>query len=181
MFIKLGKDEVLMALYMHEDVSAISVPGRIQGRAKISQGVPILKKTSFFLAQKATATNQMHSNDLEACGMKFCCFWFHSEVKFFTRSLYSGERQWPFGPLVLLIHFALFNVIWLRFLCSKENNLHLFCKITMFVSGRFFIKDLNVLRILMNVLCIYLGKGRGGDCTDACICMGTHSHGTNVL
>ena len=36
----------------------------------------------------------MHSNDLEACWMKFCCFWFHSDVKFLTRSLYSGERQW---------------------------------------------------------------------------------------
>ena len=23
------------------------------------------------------------------------CFWFHSDVKFLTRSLYSGERQWP--------------------------------------------------------------------------------------
>ena len=56
-------------------------------------GVPILKK--LFLAQKATATNPMHSNDLEACGMKLCCFWFHSDVKFLTRSLYSGERQWP--------------------------------------------------------------------------------------
>ena len=56
-------------------------------------GVPILKKC--FLAQKATATNRMHSNDLEACGMKVCCFWFHSDVKFLTRSLYSGERQWP--------------------------------------------------------------------------------------
>ena len=37
----------------------------------------------------------MHSNDLEACGMKLCSFWFHSDVKFLTRSLYSGERQWP--------------------------------------------------------------------------------------
>ena len=32
---------------------------------------------------KATATNRMHSNDLEACGMLYRCFWFHSEVKFF--------------------------------------------------------------------------------------------------
>ena len=37
----------------------------------------------------------MHSNDFEACGMKLCCFCFHSDVKFLTRSLYSGERQWP--------------------------------------------------------------------------------------
>ena len=36
------------------------------------------------------------------------------------------------------------------------------------------IKDLNALRILMNFLCIIKGKERG--CTNACICMGTHSH-----
>ena len=94
MFMKLGKDEVLMAPYMHYDVSAISAQGRIQGRAKIGHGCSHLKKNCF-LAQKATATNRMHSNDLEACGMKLCCFWFHSDVKFLTRSLYSGERQWP--------------------------------------------------------------------------------------
>ena len=49
---------------------------------------------------KATATNQIYSNDLEACGMKCCYFLFHSEVNFFMRSLFPGERQWPFGPLV---------------------------------------------------------------------------------
>ena len=43
----------------------------------------------------------MHSSDLETCRMKCCCFWFHSEVKFLKRWLYSGERQWPFGPLVI--------------------------------------------------------------------------------
>ena len=47
MFMKLGKDEVLMAPYMHYDVSAISAQGRIQGRAKIGHGVPILKKLFF--------------------------------------------------------------------------------------------------------------------------------------
>ena len=68
--------------------------GRLQGRAKIGHGGPHLKKNCF-LAQKVTATNRMHSNDLEACGMKLCCFLFYSDVKFLTRSLYSGERQWP--------------------------------------------------------------------------------------
>ena len=29
-------------------------------------------------------------------------FLFHSEVNFFMRSFFSGERQWPFGPLVLM-------------------------------------------------------------------------------
>ena len=27
----------------------------------------------------------------------------------------------------------------------------------------------------MNFLCIYLGEKGGGGCTNACICMGTHS------
>ena len=36
-------------------------------------------------ARNAAAVNFMHSNDLEACGMKCCYFWFHSEVKFLTR------------------------------------------------------------------------------------------------
>ena len=34
MFRKLGRDEVLMAQYMHKDVLAISAYGRIQGEAK---------------------------------------------------------------------------------------------------------------------------------------------------
>ena len=52
-------------------------------------------------------------------------------------------------------------------------NLHLFCVISMFVSGRMLIyKHLNASRILMTFLCIYLGEGRG--CTNASICMGTY-------
>ena len=38
-----------------------------------------------------------------------------------------------------------------------------------------YIKDLNAWRILMNFLCIYFGEKGGGCCTNACICMGTHS------
>ena len=34
MFMKLGRDEVLMAQHMHKDVFAISSQGRIQGEAK---------------------------------------------------------------------------------------------------------------------------------------------------
>ena len=44
-------------------------------------GDPLLQETSS-LDRKATATNRMHSSDLEACGKKYCYFWFHSEVKF---------------------------------------------------------------------------------------------------
>ena len=42
-----------------------------------------IKKTSSS-DRKATATNRIHSNDLEVCVMKCCCFWFHSVVTFLT-------------------------------------------------------------------------------------------------
>ena len=58
--------------------------GRIQGGAKLGHGGPLLQRTSFSDWQ-ATATNQMHSSDLEAFGKKCCYFWFDSEVKFLTR------------------------------------------------------------------------------------------------
>ena len=60
-------------------------PGGIQGGAKIGHGGgPLLQETSSS-DRKATAINQIHSNDLEACGRKCCYFWFHSEVKILTR------------------------------------------------------------------------------------------------
>ena len=75
MFTKLGRDEVLMARHMHKDVLAISALGQIQGELighRGGGGVPYLKKTSS--DRKATATNRIHSNDLEAYVMKCCCF-----------------------------------------------------------------------------------------------------------
>ena len=54
--------------------------GQIQSGAKIGHGGPLLQETSFS-DQKATARNQMNSNDLEAYLKKCCNFWFHSEVK----------------------------------------------------------------------------------------------------
>ena len=99
-FTKLGRDEVLMVHYKCCCFSARSVQGRIQGGAKI-----VLQRTSS--DRKATATNRMHSNDIQACGMKFCYFWFHSEVKFLTRFL----------RLFGLSHFALFIYNFYRFLC----------------------------------------------------------------
>ena len=81
---KLGRDEVLMVPYKCCCFSARSAQGRIQGGAKIGQGGPLLQETSSS-DRKATATNQMDSNDLEACGKKCCYFLFHSEVKFLTR------------------------------------------------------------------------------------------------
>ena len=85
MFTKLGRDEVLMARHMHKDVLAIFAQGQIQGEAKkvTGGGCPLLQKT-FSSDLKATATNLIHSSDLEACVMKFYCFWFHSVVKVVT-------------------------------------------------------------------------------------------------
>ena len=80
---KLGRDEVLMVPYKCCCFSARSVQGWIQGGAKIGHGGPLLQEISSS-DRKATATNQMDSNDLEACGKKCCYFWFHSEVKFLT-------------------------------------------------------------------------------------------------
>ena len=68
MFMKLGRDEVLMVLYKFCCFSARSFQGRIQGGAKIGHGGPLLQLTSAS-DWKATATNRRHSNDLEACGM----------------------------------------------------------------------------------------------------------------
>ena len=81
---KLGMVEVLKVPYKCCYFSARSVQGRIQGRAKIGHGGPLFQETSSS-DRKATETNRMHSSDLETCGKKCCYFWFHSEVKFFTR------------------------------------------------------------------------------------------------
>ena len=76
MFTKLGRDDVLMAWmfwpYLPRGGSRVR-PNRSQGG-----GGPLLRKTSS--DRKATATNRMHSNDLVACFMRCCCFWFHSVV-----------------------------------------------------------------------------------------------------
>ena len=45
---------------------------------------PLLQESSSS-DRKATATNRMHSNDLETYAKKCCYCWFHSEVKFLTR------------------------------------------------------------------------------------------------
>ena len=87
--------------------------GRSRARQNRSQGGPLLQKTSSS-DLKATATNRIHSSDLDACVMnmmKCCCFWFHSVVKFLNLessllqkcSLYSGERSVPLGALVYLL------------------------------------------------------------------------------
>ena len=70
---KLDRDEVLMVPYKCCCFSARSTKGRIQGGANIGHGGPLLQETSSS-DRKATATNGMHSNDLESCGKKCLLF-----------------------------------------------------------------------------------------------------------
>ena len=104
-FDELGGDEVLMVPYKCCCFSARSAQGRIQGGAKIGHGGSLLQETSSS-DQKATATNQMDSNDLEACGKKCCYFWFLSEVKCLTR----------FDVFLDLVILAYFYVISIHFM-----------------------------------------------------------------
>ena len=102
-------DEVLKVSYMCCCFSARSALGRIQDWAKLGHGCPYLKRT--FSDWKATATNQMHSSDLEAFGKKCCYFLFHSEVKFFWRVFYV------FLDFVILVYF---NAISIDFYAVKS-------------------------------------------------------------
>ena len=105
---KLGRDEVLMVPYKCCCFSARSAQGWIQGGPKYVNVGPLLQQTSSS-DRKATATNQMHSSDLEACGKKCCYFWFHSEVKFLTR----------FDVFLDLAIFVNFNAISIDFYSGK--------------------------------------------------------------
>ena len=97
--------------------------GQIQGGAKIGHGDPLLQETS----SSATATYQMHSSDVEACGKKCCYFWFHSEVKFLMRfDVFLDFIILPYFYAISMDFYAVLKVL----------NLHLFCVISMFVSGR---------------------------------------------
>ena len=78
LFMKLCRDEVHMAPHMHYGVLVRSTQRRIQGRAKIGDGGLLQESASS--DWKATAANQMYSNDLEACGMK-CCYTPRNEVR----------------------------------------------------------------------------------------------------
>ena len=95
---KLGMDEVLNVPYKRCYFSARSAQGQIQGGAKIGHGGPFLQRTSSS-DRKDTATNRMHSSDLEAFGKK-CFFLFHSEVEFLTRFL-TSFWTWSFWCILM--------------------------------------------------------------------------------
>ena len=85
---KLSRDEVLMVPYKYIVVFGQIRPGAGPGQGQNwSRGSLLLESSPS--DRKTTATNQMHSSDLEACGKKCCYFWFHSEVKIFDAFLTS--------------------------------------------------------------------------------------------
>ena len=81
---KLGMDEVLKVPYKCCCFRPDPPRGGSRAGPNKVTGGPLLQRTSSS-DRKATATNQMHSSDLEALRKKCCYFWFHSEVKFLTR------------------------------------------------------------------------------------------------
>ena len=126
---KLGIDQELKATYMFLGILTRSAKGWIQGGAKIGHGGPLLQKTSSE-DRTATATNRMHSNDLEACWEKCCYIWFHYEVKFFWRI---------FDVFFYLVILPYFNAISIDCYVIKCLINIYFMNVSMFVSGRMLI------------------------------------------
>ena len=80
----------------------------------------------------------MHSNDLEACVMRYCYFWLHSKVKFLTRLRHL------FGLTVILPYF---NAISVDFYAVKFKSTFILCNFRVCKWKNAYIKDLNALRI----------------------------------
>ena len=95
---------------------------------KYVTGGPLLQQTSSS-DRKATATNQMHSSDLEACGKKCCYF----------GSIPKSNFWRVFDVFLDFVIFAIFLCNFYRFLLGKVHYLHLFWVISMFISGRMLI------------------------------------------
>ena len=106
---KLGRDEVLMVPYKCCCFSARSAQGRIKGGAKIGHGGPLLQET-FSLDRKATATNQMDSNDLEACGRSVVIF----------GSIPKSNFWRVFDVFLDLVIFTYFNATLIYFYAVKS-------------------------------------------------------------
>ena len=80
--------------------------GESRARQNRSPGGPLLQKASSS-DRKATATNRIHSNDLEACVMKCCCFWFHSVVMIWYQIFDSWIHR---GTLEIVIQEVLWSI-----------------------------------------------------------------------
>ena len=79
-FTKLGRDKVLHDLaHLYWLLGQTRQGGGSRAGPKQVPGGSLLQRTSSS-DRKATATNRMHSSDLEAFEKKYCCHW---EVKFF--------------------------------------------------------------------------------------------------
>ena len=92
----IGRDEVPMIPYMCCCFSTRSAKGWIRDGAKLGHGGPLLQETSSS-DRKATTTNRMYSNDLEACGF-FC-------------SVPNSNFWRVFDALLDFVILAYFNVI----------------------------------------------------------------------
>ena len=90
---------------------AKSAQGWIQGGAKIGPGGSLLQRTS---DRKATATNRMHSSDLEAFGKKYNCLFLVSlGIQIFDR--------------VLDVFLVYFNAIFINFCAIKSLSALILC------------------------------------------------------
>ena len=102
-------------------------PGADPGRGKSRSRGPFLQETSSS-DQKATATNRMHSNDLEAREKK-CCYFGSIPKSNFWRVFDV------FFDLAILPYFNAISIDCYGVKCLIYN-VHLFCVMSMFVSGR---------------------------------------------
>ena len=102
------------------------------------QDLNVLYQVCVFWAEKwikiATLSNPSkkvaHCTQVHVMG-PFGPLVFGSIPKFFSRSLYSGERQWPFGPLVSTIPFIIIYLWTVKLqhdYCDEINMFKLTCE-----------------------------------------------------
>ena len=107
------------------------------------QGSTSLKISS--LDWNTTATNRTHSNYLKACWMPCCYFCFIPKSNF--------DMFYVFFDLVILPYLSAFSIDFYAVKCLILSN----CHVCEWKSA--YIKDINAVRILMILKCIYLGVG----------------------
>ena len=159
-----GIDEVLMVPYK----CCFFLPDQPRGESRAGPNRswgPILQRTSSS-DQKATATNQMHSNAVGACGKSVVIFSSIPKVKFLTR----------FWRIFGLNHFGVFKCNFYRFLCGKVLYLHLFLIISKLISWKGSYKRFKCLKVFNEFLRFLLRwKKEEGVLLHVYIYIGTHS------